>query len=98
MSMDMQHLRKILKKMIITEKSQSNALSYVFEVERSASKTVIKQAVEALFNVKVCAVRTLISHKVVRHPGQKHTSAALKKKAYVTILAGQEITLDTLAS
>lgn len=92
-------LRNILKKLIITEKSQSSGeLTYVFEVEKSASKPVIKQAVEALFAVQVTSVRTLTQHVVVRHPGKKHTSAALKKKAYVTILAGQEIRLDMLTS
>lgn len=98
MNMNMEALRKVLKKLLITEKSQSDALSYVFDVEKSATKPVIKQAVEAIFNVQVRSVRTLISHEVVRHPGQKHTSAALKKKAYVTVLAGQEIRLDTLTS
>jgi large subunit ribosomal protein L23 len=96
MNMNIASLRKVLKKLVITEKSQNDALKYVFEVEKSATKPVIKQAVEAIFAVQVASVRTLISHDVIRHPGQKHTSAALKKKAYVTVLAGQEIRLDTL--
>jgi len=95
---NMETLRKILIKMITTEKALSAPQVYVFEVEKSATKTVVKQAVEAIFNVNVRAVRTIVSHEVVRHPGQKHTSAALKKKAYVTVLAGQEISLDTLTS
>jgi large subunit ribosomal protein L23 len=94
----MESLRKVLNQLVITEKSQGDASTYVFYVEKSATKFVIKQAIEAVFNVEVRSVRTLINHEVVRHPGKKHTSAALKKKAYVTILAGQEIRLDTLTS
>ncbi|MBM4222237.1 MAG: 50S ribosomal protein L23 [Gammaproteobacteria bacterium] len=90
--------RIVLRQLINTEKSQQQAGTYVFEVERDATKHTVKSAVENLFNVKVQSVRTCIQHNVVRHPGQRHTSSRLTKKAYVTLHADQEISLDGLIS
>ena len=54
-------LHTVIKRPIITEKGlvQKEAEStLVFEVAEKATKTEVKQAVEALFKVKVAAVRT----------------------------------------
>ena len=53
----------ILKRPLWTEKSShqfSKLHQYVFEVDRSASKAMIKDAVETLFDVRVLRVNTMI--------------------------------------
>jgi large subunit ribosomal protein L23 len=64
---------------------------YVFRVTGDATKPEIKQAIEALFEVKVESVRTL-NHKgktkrTVRGLGKRKDV----KKAYVRLADGQEI-------
>ncbi len=63
----------VIRKPVITEKatmaSEQNAV--VFEVAIDSNKPMIKEAVEALFNVKVKAVNTTITKgKVKRFRGQ----------------------------
>jgi large subunit ribosomal protein L23 len=89
-------LRKILKKLIVTEKTAALEGTYTFEVETVATKKSVKAAVESLFNVTVESVRTCIAKITVRHPGRKQTSQKLMKKAYVKVLAGHEILLENL--
>ena len=53
----------IIKKPLFTEKSQvakSQNNEFIFEVDRRANKLEIKEAVQALFGVKVKDVRTSI--------------------------------------
>lgn len=59
--------RDLIKRPIITERSTAlmEEGKYVFEVDRRANKTEIRQAVEKLFGVKVEKVNTL------RTPGKK---------------------------
>lgn len=90
--------RKILKKMVITEKSQSLTDVYVFEVATQANKAAIKSAIENLFPVTVNKVRTSITKTTVRHPQSRHTSQKRVKKAYVTVAAGQLIEIEQLTS
>ena len=87
----------IIRRPIITEKatlaSESNAV--VFEVSPEATKPLIKQAVEALFGVKVRAVNTVVTkgkHKKFRgRPGVRNDV----KKAYVTLEEGHTIDVST---
>jgi large subunit ribosomal protein L23 len=77
----------------ITEKStmlsESNAV--VFKVAPKASKPEIKAAVEALFNVKVKNVNTIVSKgKTKRWKGQPYQRSDVKK-AIVTLAEGQSI-------
>ena len=77
----------------ITEKStmlsESNAV--VFKVAQSASKPEIKAAVEALFNVSVIGVNTMITKgKSKRWKGKPYTRSDVKK-AIVTLADGQSI-------
>jgi large subunit ribosomal protein L23 len=63
----------IIRRPIVTEKATmaSESGAVVFEVAMDSSKPIIKEAVEALFNVKVKAVNTTISKgKVKRFKGQ----------------------------
>ncbi len=81
----------------ITEKSTlvSEHNQVVFNVARDASKPEIKAAVEALFNVKVKAVNTLIRKgKVKRFRGVKGRQSNVKK-AIVTLVDGQSIDVAT---
>lgn len=87
----------VIRKPIITEKatqtSENNGV--VFEVAIDANKPMIKQAVEALFGVKVKAVNTTITKgKVKRFRGSLGTRKDIKK-AYVTLEEGNSIDVST---
>ena len=57
----MKNPRDIIKRPIITERTSDLMANkkYVFEVDLRANKTEIKQAIEAIFKVKVTNVNTL---------------------------------------
>jgi large subunit ribosomal protein L23 len=77
----------------ITEKSTmlSETNAVVFRVAPGASKPEIKAAVEALFNVKVANVNTLVSKgKTKRWKGKPYQRSDVKK-AIVTLAEGQSI-------
>ncbi len=87
----------VIRRPIVTEKStmasESNAV--VFEVAIDADKGSIRDAVEALFNVKVTKVNTLIQkgkRKVFR--GRKGQRKDVKK-AIVTLQDGAMIDVTT---
>lgn len=87
----------LIRKPIITEKSTlaSEANAVVFEVAKDASKPEIREAVEALFGVKVKAVNTLRTEgKVKRFRGRLGKRAEVKK-AYVTLEEGHAIDVTT---
>ena len=77
----------------ITEKSTmlSEHNAVVFRVAKTASKPEIKAAVEALFNVKVTGVNTMVTKgKSKRWKGQPYQRSDVKK-AIVTLAEGQSI-------
>ena len=77
----------------ITEKSTmlSEQNAVVFKVARGASKPEIKAAVEALFNVKVTGVNTMVTKgKSKRWKGQPYQRSD-SKKAIVTLAEGETI-------
>ncbi|MEE9434716.1 MAG: 50S ribosomal protein L23 [Sphingorhabdus sp.] len=81
----------------ITEKStllsENNAV--VFKVSGDATKPEIKAAVEALFDVKVKGVNTLVQKgKVKRWKGKPYRRNDVKK-AIVTLAEGQMIDVTT---
>ena len=87
----------VIRKPVITEKATlaSEANAVVFEVAMAASKPQIKDAVEALFGVKVKAVNTTITKgKVKRFRGSLGTRNDVKK-AYVTLVEGNTIDVST---
>lgn len=87
----------VIVKPIITEKATmaSENGAVVFQVAKSASKPVIKAAVEALFGVKVKAVNTLITKgKTKRFRGTPGRRSDVKK-AYVTLEEGNSIDVST---
>ena len=85
----------VLRRPIVTEKSsfQNDKLGrYVFEVAADASKTQIKDAVEALFDVNVTRVNTLIMPaKRARKQRRMTTRSSQYKKAMVKLAAGEVI-------
>ena len=77
----------------ITEKSTmlSEANAVVFKVAPSATKPEIKAAVEALFNVKVTNVNTIVSKgKSKRWQGRAYQRSDVKK-AIIRLAEGQSI-------
>ena len=87
----------VIVKPIITEKATmaSENGAVVFEVTKTASKPQIKEAVEALFGVKVKAVNTTITKgKTKRFRGIAGKRSDVKK-AYVTLEDGNAIDVST---
>jgi large subunit ribosomal protein L23 len=81
----------------ITEKSTmlSEANAVVFKVANEASKPEIKAAVEALFNVKVTAVNTMVTKgKSKRWKGKPYQRSDFKK-AVVTLAEGETIDITS---
>jgi large subunit ribosomal protein L23 len=77
----------------ITEKStmMSEHNAVVFRVAPKASKPEIKAAIEALFNVKVTNVNTIVSKgKTKRWKGKPYQRSDVKK-AIITVAEGQSI-------
>lgn len=77
----------------ITEKSTllSEHNAVVFKVAGDATKPQIKAAVEAIFDVKVTGVNTLVAKgKTKRWKGKPYTRSDVKK-AIVTLADGQSI-------
>ncbi|SER00988.1 LSU ribosomal protein L23P [Faunimonas pinastri] len=93
---DLRHYDTIVAP-IITEKSTlvSEHNQVIFKVADKATKPEIKAAVEALFNVKVTAVNTLVRKgKEKRFRGMIGRQRNYKK-AIVTLAAGQSIDVTT---
>ena len=87
----------VIKKPIITEKATmaSEANAVVFLVAMDATKPMIKEAVEAVFGVKVKAVNTTITKGKTKKFRGRPGVRSDKKKAYVTLEAGNTIDVTT---
>ena len=86
---------QIIKKPLISEKNamHSESGAYAFEVDKRASKTEIKAAIEKAFRVKVEDVRTMVCRgkyfrKQMRLGPPKHW-----KKALVKLKSGEKISI-----
>ena len=93
---DLRHYDTIIAP-VITEKSTmaSEHNQVVFKVANGATKPEIKAAVEALFNVKVAGVNTLVRKgKLKRFRGIKGRQKDYKK-AIVTLVEGHSIDVTT---
>jgi large subunit ribosomal protein L23 len=91
-------LYDILRRPIETEKSRHQGTKlhqYVFEVDRRATKTQIKDAVETLFDVEVEKVNVLVvpakRGRRGRYGRRLVTRQPQYKKAIVTVRADQSI-------
>lgn len=89
-----ERLLKVLNAPHISEKSTMVAEkqnTIVFKVATDATKAEIKAAVEKLFEVKVEAVRTLNVMGKTKRTGARMGRRSDWKKAYVTLVPGQDI-------
>ena len=85
---------QIIRRPIITEKGlavKETLQTVVFEVARAATKTQIKEAVQAIFKVKVDSVRTAQFHGKMRRRGRAEGFRRDWKKAYVKLAAGEKM-------
>ena len=93
----MKNLYEVLRRPLITEKSNylnSDLRQYVFEVSRDATKGMVKDAVETIFNVKVIRVNVInIPAKQKRNLRNRRTTIRRNafKKAIITLAAGDTI-------
>ena len=77
----------VLIKPVLTEKSYDYLPSktYTFIVDKHANKTEIRQAVEAVFGVKVDSVHTVNRLGKTKRQGRFEGRRASTKKAYVKL-------------
>lgn len=88
------NIYSVIKKPLVTEKTSlgleaNNTVAIVVNID--ANKIEIKQAVEALFNVKVDCVRTVNVAGKEKRFGKNFGKRSNWKKAYVTLQAGQSL-------
>jgi large subunit ribosomal protein L23 len=83
----------IKRPIVLTEKAArgKDNNKVVFEVALDANKIEIRQAVEALFSVKVVDVSTLVQRGKVKRVGKRTLKKPNWKKAVVTLKAGDDI-------
>jgi large subunit ribosomal protein L23 len=86
---------QIILRPLITEKNTNlmQLNKYSFQVDRSASKPQIKQAIEEIFNVTVMRVHTMNLRGKRRRRGMSFGYTADWKKAIVTLSEGDRIEL-----
>ena len=92
----MKDARTVVRRALITEKGtvlREVRNQYMFEVQKDANKIEIKQAIEAIFPVKVESVRTLRVHGKPKRMGRYTGHRPDWKKAVVTLKKGQTIEL-----
>jgi large subunit ribosomal protein L23 len=85
---------QVIKSHITTERStklRKKNNEYVFEVERSANKFMIKKAVEEAFKVKVDSIRTMNVAGKSRRLGRNEGKTSVWKKAVVRLKTGEAI-------
>ena len=86
----MKNVYDMIRRPVITEQSMAGVADnkYVFIVDINANKTEIKEAVEAVFGVKVAKVNTVrMQGKVKRVGANPAGKRADYKKAIVTLTA-----------
>lgn len=89
----MREPHRVIRRPVVTEKGTAlkEQNKYCFEVDRRANKIEVKQAVEALFRVKVAAVRTVAVRGRVKRVGRFTGRTGDWKKAIVTLQEGHSI-------
>lgn len=85
---------EVIQRPIITEKGlgvKEKLHTLVFEVNPHASKVEIREAVQAIFKVRVASVRTAQNHGKERRRGLITGRRPDWKKAYVTLREGEKM-------
>ncbi|HEY1922101.1 MAG TPA: 50S ribosomal protein L23 [Tepidisphaeraceae bacterium] len=86
----------VIIKPLVTEKSthlQESRNVYAFQVARGANKVQIRQAVQAIYNVKVIDVRTMNRKGKPRRSRLKMATTSNWKRAIVTLDENSRIEL-----
>jgi large subunit ribosomal protein L23 len=90
----MKNAAQVILMPVITEKStalKDTTHTLCFKVAKKANKMEIKDAVEALFKVRVSAVRTILVHGKMVRRGRGVGQKPDWKKAYVTLAEGEKM-------
>ncbi len=90
----MKELSLVIEKAVQSEKSlklRELNNTFIFNVNKSANKKEIKDAVEKYFNVKVEEVNTVITRGKFRRVGKYNGKLPNTKKAYIKLKEGQRI-------
>lgn len=89
----MAHITDVLKKPVLTEKSLMlmDENKYTFDVDVNANKIEIKQAVEAMFDVKVESVNVMNVKPKAKRMGRYEGKTNRRRKAIVKLAEGSEI-------
>lgn len=88
---------QVIKRPLISEKSTklSEQRKYTFEVDKNANKIQIKEAVEAIFEVKVTKVNVMNGIAKAKRVGQHSGFKSAVSKAVVTLAEGYKIDIYT---
>ncbi|RPG33537.1 MAG: 50S ribosomal protein L23 [Gammaproteobacteria bacterium TMED92] len=92
--MNQERIYTVLREPHISEKVSvlgDVANQYAFKVAPDATRTEVRQAVEAIFKVSVTKVTTANVKGKVKRNARGITRKKNWKKAYVTVVEGQEI-------
>lgn len=92
----MTNYRDIIVRPLVTEKTigaQDANNTVVFEVMKGANKVNIRQAVEAIFNVKVEKVNVVNTKPKTKRVGRYVGTTKAIRKAYVKLAEGSHITI-----
>lgn len=83
----------VLIRPVVTEKTASLAQfnQYVFLVHRDANKTMIKDAVQKAFKVKVVNVRTVNQAGKLKRRGMRWVHRPSRKRAIITLAKGSQL-------
>ena len=93
----MAHITDVLKKPVLTEKTmtlQANENKYTFDVDVNANQIEIKQAVEAMFGVKVESVNVMNVRPKAKRMGRYEGKTNRRRKAIVKLAEGSSIELN----
>ena len=85
----------VIKMPIVTEKvtAASEHNQYAFKVDNRATKTDVKQAIEAIYGVKVVDLKTQVRRERDRTYKYGKIPGKTWKRAMVRVAAGQKIEL-----
>lgn len=89
------NIYEVIRRPLVTEKSTrlSERNKYVFEVDKKATKDLVRLAVEKAFKVSVVSVNVIKVPGESKRMGKRQVTAPAWKKAIVTLKEGDKIQL-----
>lgn len=86
---------QLIKRPLVSEKNSILAEhgTYVFEIDKDATKTEVKKAIEKLFRVKVKSVKTAVCRGRATRNRMGSSGVKYWKKAMVRLAPGEKIAL-----